>query len=63
MESNNNLTKNEYLEIQKCNKMVDIMMWACGYRSPLFNTVAQKKFDKLTEQYEECLKNIKDGKQ
>ena len=63
MESNNNLTKNEYLEIQKCNKMVDIMMWACGYRSPLFQKVAQQKYDAITEEYEKCLKNITDRKQ
>ncbi len=62
MESNNNLTKNEYYELQKCNKMIDIMMWASGYRTPLFQRIAQKKYDTTMEEYEKCLKNIKDEK-
>jgi len=60
MESNNNLTKSEYYELQKCNKMIDIMMWACGYRRPLFQNVAQQKYDAMMEEYEKCLKDIKD---
>jgi len=38
----NNLIKNEYLEIQKCNKMIDIRMWSYGYSKSLFQSVAQK---------------------
>jgi len=60
MSSNNNLTKNEYLEVQKCNKMIDILMWSYGYSKPLFESVVQKKYDHAVEEYEKCLKNIKD---
>jgi len=58
MSSNNNLTKNEYLEIQKCNKMIDIIMWSYGYSKSFFQSVAQKKYDYAVEEYEKCLKNI-----
>jgi hypothetical protein len=58
MSSNNNLTKNEYLEIQKCNKMIDIRMWSYGYSKSLFQSVAQKKYDHVVEEYEKCLRNI-----
>ena len=58
MSSNYNLTKNEYLEIQKCNKMIDIIMWYYGYSKSLFQSVVQKKYDYAVEEYEKCLKNI-----
>ena len=58
MSFNNNLTKNEYLEIQKCNKMIDIIMWSYGYSKSFFQSVAQKKYDHAVEEYEKCLKNI-----
>ena len=51
MSSNNNLTKNEYLEVQKCNKMIDILMWAYGSSKPMFESVVQKKYDHAMEEY------------
>lgn len=57
METNNNLTKDEYLQIQKCNKMIDVMMWANGYRKPLFQNVVQQKYDTIMDEYEKCIKS------
>lgn len=58
MSSNNNLTKNEYLEIQKCNKMIDIIMWSYGYSKSFFQSVAQKNCAHAVVEYKKCLKNI-----
>jgi hypothetical protein len=32
--SNNNLTFEDFLQIQKCNKIVDILMWTHSYSKP-----------------------------
>ena len=60
MSNNNNLTFEDFLQIQKCNKMVDILMWTHGYSKPsvLIDKAVKDKYDIVMNKYEECLNNI-----
>lgn len=60
---NINLNLNAYLEIQKCNKQIEILMWAHGDGRPLFQSSVDFKYNKyntLMNEYNECIRNITD---
>ena len=57
---NININLNTYLEIQKCNKQIDIQMWAHGDARPLFQSCVNFKYNTLMNEYNECLRNITD---
>ncbi len=56
--SNNNITLETYLEVQKCNKMIDITMWANGYSRSLLKKDVINKCDALMNEYEKCINDI-----
>jgi hypothetical protein len=58
--TNINLNLNAYLEIQKCNKQIEILMWAHGNARPLFQSSVDFKYNTLMNEYNECIKNITD---
>jgi hypothetical protein len=45
-----------YMEVEKCNKMIEILMWV--NQRPLFYYKKAEMYENMMENYNICLKNI-----